>query len=79
VEGAIAALRAALATEDVEDIKSKTNELMQLSMKIGQAMYEAGAAGGSDDGSAGGPQGEKDDVIDADFREVGDDDKKKRA
>ncbi|MCZ8100972.1 MAG: molecular chaperone DnaK [Alsobacter sp.] len=79
VEAAIAALRASLGTEDVEDIKSKTNELMQLSMKLGQAMYEAGAAGGPDEGSAGGQQGEKDDVIDADFREVGDDDKKKRA
>ncbi len=45
-------------------------------MKLGQAMYEAGAAGGSDEG---GPQADKDDVIDADFREVGDDDKKKRA
>ncbi len=77
VEAAVATLRTALAGEDVEDIRSKSNELMQLSMKLGQAMYEAGAAGGSDEG---GPQsGEKDDVIDADFREVGDDDKKKRA
>ncbi|WP_293854512.1 molecular chaperone DnaK [uncultured Alsobacter sp.] len=77
VESAVTALRASLATEDVEDIKAKTNDLVQLSMKLGQAMYEAsqGAAGGD----AGAQGGEKDDVIDADFREVGDDDKKKRA
>jgi len=77
VEAAVTALRGSLAGEDVEDIKSRTNELMQLSMKLGQAMYEAGAAaGGADDGA---PKADKDDVIDADFREVGDDDKKKRA
>ncbi len=48
-------------------------------MKLGQAMYEASqAAGAAEDGpDAGGEK--KDDVIDADFREVGDDDKKKRA
>ena len=77
VEGAVTALRASLATEDAEDIKAKTNDLVQLSMKLGQAMYEASqAAGGGDAGAQGGA---KDDVIDADFREVGDDDKKKRA
>ncbi|MHB2166596.1 molecular chaperone DnaK [Alsobacter sp. R-9] len=76
VEGAVTALRAAIGTEDVEAIKARTNELMQLSMKIGQAMYEANAGGGDDQDPAGGA---KDDVIDADFREVGDDDKKKRA
>jgi molecular chaperone DnaK len=75
VEGAIQALRSAIGTEDVEGIKARTNDLMQLSMKLGEAAYAASqAAGGAE------PQGEKhDDVIDADFREVGDDDKKKSA
>ncbi|MFO1150673.1 MAG: molecular chaperone DnaK [Alsobacter sp.] len=75
VEGAIQALRSAIGTEDVEGIKARTNDLMQLSMKLGEAAYAASqAAGGAE------PEGEKhDDVIDADFREVGDDDKKKRA
>ena len=63
----------------MEAIKARTDELVQLSMKLGQAMYEASqAAGGAEGGpDAGGEK--KDDVIDADFREVGDDDKKKRA
>jgi molecular chaperone DnaK len=76
VEGAIEALRGALGSEDVEVIKAKTNDLMQLSMKLGEAAYAASQAAGG----AGEPEGgAQDDVIDADFREVGDDDKKKRA
>jgi molecular chaperone DnaK len=76
VEGAIQALRAALGTEDVEGIKARTNDLMQLSMKLGEAAYAASQAAGGEPHA----EGEKhDDVIDADFREVGDDDKKKRA
>ena len=81
VEGAIAALRPALEGEDVEAIKSRTNELMQASMKLGEAMYKASAAGGGDAGGAapGGEAPASDDVIDADFKEVGEDDKKRRA
>ena len=77
VEAAIAALRPVLEGEDVEAIKARTNDLMQASMKLGEAMYKAGAAGGET------PEGEthaaQDDVIDADFKEVGEDDKKRRA
>ncbi|MCP8938070.1 molecular chaperone DnaK [Alsobacter sp. SYSU M60028] len=78
IEGAIESLKSALGGEDVEAIKARTEELVQLSMKLGQAMYEAQQAAG---GGAEGETDEKksDDVIDADFREVGDDDKKKRA
>jgi molecular chaperone DnaK len=50
-------------------------------MKLGEAMYKAqqeGAAAGESDASASGG-GAKDDVIDADFKEVGGDDKKKSA
>jgi molecular chaperone DnaK len=45
-------------------------------MKLGEAMYKGQDA----DGAAGEAQAEaKDDVIDADFKEVGPDDKKKSA
>ncbi|MBI3275549.1 MAG: Hsp70 family protein, partial [Methylocystis sp.] len=59
-----------------EDIKAKANELAQASMKLGEAMYKAqqgegAAAGGAHEAHA------KDDVIDADFKEVDGDDKKK--
>jgi molecular chaperone DnaK len=81
IESAVAALRASLQGEDVEAIKARTNDLMQAQMKLGEAMYKAtqaaGAAGAAGEGAAPGGQ-PKDDVIDAEFREV-DDDKKKSA
>jgi molecular chaperone DnaK len=87
IETSIDALRQALSGEDVEAIKARTTDLMQASMKLGEAMYAAAqaaneAGGGPDqgEGGAGGTGGaKKDDVIDADFQEVDDQDKKKRA
>jgi len=79
VESAIESLKSALAGDDAEVIKARTTDLMQASMKLGEAVYAAqqaeAAAGGHDEAHAG--HEAKDDVIDADFREVGDDDKKK--
>jgi len=74
IEAAITALRTALEGEDAEAIKTRTDELLQASMKLGEAMYKA-----QQDGAAPGAEGEHhahDDVIDADFKEVGDDKKK---
>ncbi|WP_298964622.1 molecular chaperone DnaK [uncultured Methylobacterium sp.] len=78
---AIDALRQALAAEDVETIKSRTTDLMQASMKLGEAMYAAQGAAAAGEGAPGAGAGEakKDDVIDADFQEVDDKDQKKRA
>ena len=78
VESAIEALKTALAGDDAETIKARTTDLMQASMKLGEAMYAAqqNEAGAAEDAKA---DGAEEDVIDADFREVNDDDKKKRA
>ncbi len=77
IESAVASLRTALQGEDVEAIKARTNDLMQAQMKLGEAMYKAQQAGAAGEGASAGGGGEaKDDVIDAEFREV-DDDKKK--
>ncbi|MEH3143909.1 MAG: molecular chaperone DnaK [Methylobacterium frigidaeris] len=79
---AIDALRQALAGEDVETIKSRTTDLMQASMKLGEAMYAAQGAAGDGAAAAGaqpGGEAKKEDVIDADFQEVDDKDQKKRA
>ncbi|MBN9082448.1 MAG: molecular chaperone DnaK [Rhizobiales bacterium 62-17] len=81
IESAIATLKTALGGEDAEAIKAATNEVVQASMKLGEAMYKAqadaaaaaGASGAADQATP------KDDVIDADFKEVGGDDKKKNA
>jgi molecular chaperone DnaK len=50
---------------------------MQASMKLGEAMYQASQAAGESGEASEEPK--KDDVIDADFQEVDDQDKKKRA
>ncbi|MDE1992235.1 MAG: molecular chaperone DnaK [Rhizobiaceae bacterium] len=78
ISAAIEALKAATeASEpDAEDIKAKTQTLMEVSMKLGQAIYEAQQAeGGSADASAAG----KDDVVDADYEEIKDEDDRKRS
>ena len=80
IEAAVTALKSALEGDDVETIKAKTNELVQASMKLGEAMYKAqqGAEGAAADGAAEhDAHAHKDDVIDADFKEVGGDEKKK--
>ncbi|MBV8848648.1 MAG: molecular chaperone DnaK [Methylobacteriaceae bacterium] len=88
IESAKTALKTALEGDDVEAIKAKTNDLVQASMKLGEAMYKAQQGAGGPDGGAPGAGGEhggsqgadhsakNDDVIDADFKEVGGDHKK---
>jgi molecular chaperone DnaK len=76
IEAAISSLKTALEGEDVQAIKARTNDLAQASMKLGEAMYKAQGAG---PGAEGAQAEAKDDVIDADFKEVGPDDKKKSA
>ncbi|GAC1334661.1 MAG: molecular chaperone DnaK [Beijerinckiaceae bacterium] len=84
IESAVTALKSALEGEDVEAIKAKTNDLVQASMKLGEAMYKAQAGGGEGGpdggapgaGAGGGHEAKNDDVIDADFKEVGGDHKK---
>jgi molecular chaperone DnaK len=79
IESAIAELRSELEGEDAEGIKTKTNALAQAAMKLGEAMYQASQAG-ADSGDAGGDgSARNDDVVDADFEEVDDDDQKKSA
>jgi molecular chaperone DnaK len=79
ISDAIAALKTAVeASEpDAEDIKAKTQTLLEVSMKLGQAIYEAQQAEGAADASA--EAGKDDDVVDADYEEVKDDDRKKSA
>ncbi len=76
ISDAIAALKAAAEAEepDAEDIKAKTQTLMEASMKLGQAMYEAQAKADAEADGAG-----KDDVVDADYEDISDDDGKKKS
>jgi molecular chaperone DnaK len=74
-EGAIAAVRSQLDGTDAEALKAASERLSQAAMKIGQAVYQAGAAEQAAPGAAAAPGAEN--VVDADFEDV--DDKKKSA
>ncbi|MBZ0217440.1 MAG: molecular chaperone DnaK [Fimbriimonadaceae bacterium] len=83
IELAIADLKEASEGDDVDDIKAKTEALMQASMKLGEAMYQAQQADGAgDDGDKSDDDttsGVDDDIVDADFEEIQDDDNQKSA
>ena len=84
IETASASLRNALKGTDVEDIKKKTQELVQASMKLGEAIYKSQQSAKPGPGDATPKdtkqEGKKDDnVVDADFEEVKDENKEKSA
>ena len=85
IETAIADLKSALRGEDVAAIQAKSQTLLQASMKLGEAMYKAQPGGarrqpagdGGDGGAAGPTSGEE--VVDADFEEIPEDERKRSA
>ncbi len=89
LEAAIADLKSSIDANDIEGIQSKTTALMQLSMKLGEALYKAGGASAEASASASAgddhdhhddkdpPRDEFDDVLDAEFTEI--DEKKKKS
>ncbi len=82
IEDGSNALKESLKGEDIEDIKKKTEILVQSSMKLGEAIYKSQQNkkpdSGKDDGK--GEKEKKDDnVVDADFEEVKDENKEKSA
>ena len=81
IETASANLRNALKGTDVEEIKKKTQELVQASMKLGEAIYKSQQSAKPGDAPKDNKQeGKKDDnVVDADFEEVKDENKEKSA
>ena len=88
IETASANLRNALKGTDSEEIKKKTQELVQASMKLGEAVYKsqqsANAQNAKDTNKKTQSENKNDNVVDADFEEVKEDktkdkDKEKRA
>ena len=74
-------LKKSLEGTDVEEIKKKTQNLIQVSMKLGEAVYKSqqkkddnnkGPGGGAKDTKP----SEKDNVVDADFEDVKEDKEK---
>jgi len=89
-EEVVAELKTAMEGEDADEIRSKTEALAQVSMKLGEALYKSSAEAGDGDGAgdsdetgtgAAGAEskGGDDEVVDADFEEVDDDKKGKTA
>ena len=85
IETGISDLRNALKGTDVEEVKKKTQSLIQTSMKLGEAVYKSQQKDtekkdAQTNKDAKNKDKNKDDVVDADFEEVKEDkDKEKRA
>ena len=82
IEDGSSALKESLKGEDIEDIKKKTEALVQASMKLGEAIYKSQQSAKPDSGKDDGKDEKEkkdDNVVDADFEEVKDDNKEKSA
>ncbi len=81
IETDLAALKEAMEGDDADNIKEKADTLTQSSMKLGEAMYKASQEGGGDgpefDDMAGDDKDNNDDVVDAEFEEVDENNKDK--
>ncbi len=77
IEAGITELEEALKGDDIQEIKTKTASLMETSHKLAEAMYAQGAqeedAAGEEPASK---NAKDDDIVDAEFEEVKDDEKK---
>ena len=78
IADAIAALKTAAEGDDVEAINQKSQTLAEVSMKLGQAMYETSQKEAAE-ADAKADAAKDSDVVDADFEEIDEDGKKKSA
>ena len=82
IENGIADLKKSLEGTNVEDIKKKTQNLIQVSMKLGEAVYKSQQKPKNNDndkgtgGSKDSKPDDKDNVVDADFEDVKEDKEK---
>jgi len=81
IEVKIAEVKTTLEGDDADAMKTKSEELAQVAMQLGQKIYEAEqAAGGGDDAAQADAAAQKaskdDDVVDAEFSEVDEGEKK---
>ncbi|MCL4766754.1 MAG: molecular chaperone DnaK [Hyphomicrobiaceae bacterium] len=83
VDSAIAAAREAAQSEDLERVKSATQALAQASLKIGEAIYGGQQPGAAEPGGEGGEgrpgEAGAENVVDAEFEEVKDNNNKKKS
>ena len=77
IEGKISTLREALVTENPEDIRSASDDLMQVMTKIGESVYaqneattEQGPAEGSNSEETESQDESSEDTVEGDYREA---------
>lgn len=73
---AIAALESVLSSDDQEEIEAKTKALTDASAKIAEKLYASADSGAQATDAGGQSRSADDDVVDAEFEEVKDDEKK---
>ncbi|MBK7167829.1 MAG: molecular chaperone DnaK [Gammaproteobacteria bacterium] len=79
IEAAIKEVEEALKSDDAEQIEAKSEALTEVSAKLAERLYaEQAQAAGAGPQQAGGeePQPQRDDIVDAEFEEVKDSDRK---
>ena len=76
IELAMSALEDTLKTEDAGKIKGGIQNLTDAAMKLGEAIYKAQADASEGNSDEGGPRDVDDDIVDADFEDLGDNKRK---
>ncbi|MDO5621733.1 MAG: molecular chaperone DnaK [Paracoccus sp. (in: a-proteobacteria)] len=78
IELAVTALEDTLKGDDAGKIKGGIQNVMDASMKLGEAIYKASQGEGDDatDEDVDGPRATDDDIVDADFEDLGEDKRK---
>jgi len=84
VENALTELKSALENDNVEEIKTKTSDLSNALMKLGEVAYKNNENAAENSASDSTEETNKDqkkneDVVDADFEEIKPEDDKKNA
>lgn len=86
IESAVGELETAVAGNDEDEIKAKTEAVSQASQKLAellsakaQAQSQAGAGGAPDGGAAGNGKAGAEEAVDAEFEEIQDEDEKKKS
>ena len=75
IELSIKALQETLESEDPDKIRSRSQDVTEAAMKLGEAIYKAEAENNSDDTKASNESNSDDDVFDADFEDLTDEKK----
>jgi molecular chaperone DnaK len=67
VESALSSLKEALNGTEIDEIKNATDSLLKASQGFSQRLYEEAAKANSDSSGAAAPQGNDDEIVDAEI------------